>query len=126
MKIQEAAENYLEEVLMVSKKQGHVRQTDICAAMNYSRPTVSVALRELAGEGYLDIDEGGYITLTDKGHSIADRIYERHCVIARVLMAIGTSEDTAYKDACKIEHDISDESFENLKKHYDDIRIFIK
>lgn len=119
MKIQEAAENYLEEVLMVTKKQGHVRQTDICAAMNYSRPTVSVALRELAAAGYLDIDDGGYITLTDEGRRIADRIYERHCVLANILMAIGTDEDTAYKDACKIEHDISDESFNNLKEHYD-------
>jgi Mn-dependent DtxR family transcriptional regulator len=87
VKIQEAAENYLEEVLMVTKKQGHVRQTDICAAMNYSRPTVSVALRELAAAGYLDIDDGGYITLTDEGRRIADRIYERHCVLANILMA---------------------------------------
>ena len=119
MKIQEAAENYLEEVLMVSQRQGHVRQTDICTAMNYSRPTVSVALRELAAAGYLDIDDAGYITLTDSGQKIAGRIYERHCVLANVLMALGTDSDTAHKDACKIEHDISDASFNNIKEHYD-------
>lgn len=119
MKIQEAAENYLETVLMVSEKKGHVRQTDVCSAMNYSRPTVSVALRDLAAEGYLDIDEDGFITLTDAGQRIAGRIYERHCVLSKVLMALGTDEDTAYKDACKIEHDLSDESFSNIKAYYE-------
>ncbi len=118
MKIQEAAENYLETVLMVSEKKGHVRQTDVCSAMSYSRPTVSVALRELAAEGYLNIDEDGFITLTDAGHEIADRIYERHCVISKVLIALGTDEDTAYRDACKIEHDLSDDSFNNIKDYY--------
>jgi Mn-dependent DtxR family transcriptional regulator len=118
MKIQEAAENYLETVLMVSEKKGHVRQTDVCTAMNYSRPTVSVALRDLAAEGYLDIDEDGFITLTEAGHSIADRIYERHCVLSKVLMALGTDDDTAYHDACKIEHDLSEETFENIRDYY--------
>lgn len=118
MKIQEAAENYLETVLMVENKKGHVRQTDVCSAMNYSRPTVSVALRDLAAEGYLDIDEDGFITLTDSGRAVADRIYERHCVLSQVLMALGTDEETAYHDACKIEHDLSDETFDNIRAYY--------
>ena len=118
MKIQEAAENYLETVLMVAEKKGHVRQTDVCAAMSYSRPTVSVALRELAAAGYLDIDEDGFITLTGTGRAIASRIYERHCVLSQVLMALGTDEATAYHDACKIEDDLSDETFNNIKAYY--------
>ena len=120
MKIQEAAENYLETVLMVSEKKGHVRQTDVCSAMSYSRPTVSVALRDLAAEGYLNIDEDGFITLPEAGQKIAARIYERHCVLSKVLMALGTDEDTAYKDACKIEHDLSDQSFSNIKAYYEE------
>ena len=77
-----------------------------------------MALRELAAAGYLDIDEDGFITLTGTGRAIASRIYERHCVLSQVLMALGTDEATAYHDACKIEHDLSDETFNNIKAYY--------
>lgn len=117
--LSETTENYLEQVLMLSRKKPEVHQSDVCAAMNYSRPTVSVVLRDLAKDGYLSISESGGIALTESGHTIADPIYERHCVIARVLMAIGTDEDTAYADACKIEHDLSEQSFQNIKRYFE-------
>ena len=120
MVIQESAEDYLEKVLMLSKEKANVRQTDICDVTGYARPSVSVAIRKLASEGYLEISELGAITLTDKGHEIADRIYERHNVIASLLIAIGTDPDVAYEDACKVEHDFSEESFQNLKKYYEE------
>lgn len=118
MVIQESAEDYLEKVLMLSKKKANVRQTDICDATGYARPSVSVAIRKLASEGYLEISELGAITLTEKGHSIADKIYERHNVISQLLIALGTDPDVAMEDACKVEHDLSDESFGNIKKYY--------
>ena len=116
MVIQESAEDYLEKVLMLSKQKANVRQTDICDATGYARPSVSVAIRKLASEGYLEISELGAITLTDKGHEIADKIYERHTVISELLVALGTDPDVALEDACKIEHDLSEESFANIKK----------
>ena len=118
MVIQESAEDYLEKVLMLSKQKANVRQTDICDATGYARPSVSVAIRKLASEGYLEISELGAITLTDKGHEIADKIYERHTVISELLVALGTDPDVAMEDACKIEHDLSDETFSNIKKYY--------
>lgn len=118
MNIHEAGENYLEQVLMISLRKSNVRQSDVCSALGYSRPTVSVTLRELAQAGYLDIDEAGNITLTEAGRAVAEPIYERHCVIAEFLMSLGTCEETAYSDACKIEHDISEESYRNIKKYY--------
>jgi len=102
---------------MLSKKKANVRQTDICDVTGYARPSVSVAIRKLAQEGYLEISELGAITLTDKGHEIADKIYERHNVLAKMLMAFGVSEDVAYEDACKIEHDLTDETFNCIKKY---------
>ena len=103
---------------MLSKQKANVRQTDICDATGYARPSVSVAIRKLASEGYLEISELGAITLTDKGHEIADKIYERHTVISELLVALGTDPDVAMEDACKIEHDLSDETFSNIKKYY--------
>lgn len=120
MVIQESAEDYLEKVLMLSKEKANVRQTDICDVTGYARPSVSVAIRKLASEGYLEISELGAITLTEKGHEIADKIYERHNVIAKLLIALGTDSEVAYEDACKIEHDLSDESFANIKKYYNE------
>ena len=117
MVIQESAEDYLEKVLMLSKQKANVRQTDICDATGYARPSVSVAIRKLASEGYLEISELGAITLTDKGHEIADKIYERHTVISELLVAL----DEDFVDLlhiCKIEHDLSEESFANIKKYY--------
>jgi len=115
----ETLENYLENIHMLALSMDKVRQRDVCAAMGYSRPTVSVTLRNLRDQGYLDITEEGTITLTEQGREIAERIYERHCVIADMFIHMGVDRDMAYEDACKIEHDLSEETFQKLKEHYE-------
>lgn len=116
VKIGESAEMYLETILILSK-QGDVRAIDIVRAMNFSRPTVSIAIHNLEKEKYINISDTGNITLAPSGLEIAERIYERHTVLTKVLMKLGVSEKTASEDACKIEHDISAESFDCIKKH---------
>ena len=118
MKMQESAENYLEAVLMISQRQETVRAADLCRHLGFSRPTVSQAVRELHGDGYLDVDEKNHITLTPKGMAIARSILERHEVIAEIFMSLGVSRDTAYEDACRVEHYISEETFSCMKKHW--------
>lgn len=118
MKILEAGENYLEIILIEKAKLGQVRSIDICNAMNYSKPTISVMMKQLRENGYIEMDSHGYISLTAKGNEIAEKIYERHIILAGALMALGVDEETAYNDACKIEHDISDKSFELIKNYY--------
>ncbi|SFJ02022.1 iron (metal) dependent repressor, DtxR family [Treponema bryantii] len=115
MKIRESAEMYLETILVLSKK-GDVRSIDIARAMNFSRPSVSVTVHNLEKEHYIKISEGGNITLEPAGLEIAERIYERHTVLTELLVSIGVSEETAADDACKIEHDISVETFDCIKK----------
>lgn len=115
MTIRESAEMYLETILVLSKK-GEVRSIDIARAMNFSRPSVSVTVHNLAKENYIKISENGTITLEPAGREIAERIYERHTVITDLLISIGVSEKTAEDDACKIEHDISIETFDCIKK----------
>lgn len=121
MKILEAAENYLEIILIELQKRGRVRSIDICNALNYSKPTISVMMKQLRENGYIEMDQNGFITLTDKGGEIAQKIYERHELLAKILISIGVDRDTAYHDACKIEHDISQTSFEALKAHFDTV-----
>ena len=116
MKIGESAEMYLETILILSK-QGDVRSIDIVRAMNFSRPTVSIAIHNLEKENYIKISSTGNITLEPSGLEIAERIYERRTVLTKVLMQLGVSEKTASEDACKIEHVISAESFDCIKKH---------
>lgn len=118
MKIQESAENYLETILIQQNNLGHIRSIDICNALGFSKPTVSVVMKNFREEGYVLVDENGYITLTEKGRAIAEKMYERHEIIAQFLMSLGVDKETAYKDSCKIEHDISDLSFECMKKYY--------
>lgn len=115
MKIQESAENYLETILMEQQHREHVRAIDVCNALGFSKPTVSVAMKNFRQEGYVAVDESGYITLTEKGAAIAGKIYERHLLLTKMLMAMGVSEETARKDACKIEHDLSEETFSCMK-----------
>ena len=115
MKIMESAQNYLETIYMLQKKNGSVRSIDIAHELSYSKPSVSVAMKNFREAGYITVDENGEIKLTEKGEKIAISMYERHTLIAKALMAIGVSEETAYKDSCKIEHHISDESFEKIK-----------
>ncbi len=116
MKIKESAENYLETILMLTNNKKYVRSIDIANELGFSKASVSVAMKSFREEGYIVIEGDGGISLTEKGLLIAERVCERHNVIAGALMAIGVSEETAYIDSCKIEHDISEESFEKIKK----------
>ena len=117
MIIKESAENYLEAILMIKKKKGYVRSIDIANLLNFTKPSVSVAMKAFREEKYITVDGDGNINLTDKGMKIAAKVYERHEIIAMALMALGVEETTAYEDSCKIEHDISDQTFLKLKQH---------
>ena len=117
MHTNESAENYLEAILMLQKKHGYVRSIDVANHLGFSKPSVSVAMKSFRTEGYVEVSEDGSITLTPKGLEIAEKIYERHQIIAKVLIALGVDEETAYADSCKIEHDISNQSFEKIKEH---------
>ena len=116
MQIRESAEMYLETILVLSKK-GSVRSIDIAKEMNFSRPSVSVTVHNLENENYIKIDQNGAITLEPKGLEIAERIYERHTVLTEILKNLGVSEETASNDACKMEHVISEETFDCIKKY---------
>ena len=117
MKIQESAENYLETILILSKRKGAVRSIDIANELGFTKPSVSVAMKNLRENGYAKTDEDGTITLTDKGRKIAETIYERHTFLSDWLAALGVEASTAAEDACRIEHVISAESFEAIKRH---------
>lgn len=118
MIIQEAAEMYLETILALSKELDSVRSIDIVNRMGYSKPTVSVMMKDFRENGYIYMDSKGYITLSPKGLEIAESIYERHNVIARILIDLGVDKKTAYEDSCKIEHHLSDQSFQCIKEHF--------
>ena len=118
MTIQESAEDCLEAILHLSGTREHVRSIDVVHHLNLSNPSVSVYLKNLKNNGYLNMDEKGYLTLTDTGMAIAKKIYERHQVLAKIFMRLGVDEETAYEDACKTEHDLSDKTFEALKNHF--------
>lgn len=117
MKIQESAENYLEAILMIKNEKGQVRSIDIVNELNFSKPSVSVAMKQLEENGYIERDTAGYISLLPPGLKIANSIYERHDTLTKILMYLGVSEKTAKEDACRIEHHISEETFEVLKNH---------
>ena len=116
MNIHESAEDYLESIYMQSLKRGYVRSIDVANHLKYSKPSVSVAMKQLEENGYIHRDEDRFIHLTDKGMEIALRMYERHQTLAACLMKMGVSEENAFKDACKIEHDLSDESFDRIRE----------
>lgn len=116
MKIQESAENYLETILMLSESKPAVRSIDIAVEMDFTKPSVSVAMKKLRENGYILVDSDGFITLTDAGKEIAERTYERHKFLSEFLVQIGVDEETASNDACRIEHVISAKSFEKLKE----------
>ncbi|MDR1700236.1 MAG: metal-dependent transcriptional regulator [Lachnoclostridium sp.] len=121
MKIHESAENYLETILILSKKNDSVRSIDVATALGYSKPSVSVAMRNLRSHEYIETDESGYITLTQSGRKIAESMYERHTLISDWLIYLGVDKNTSLEDACKIEHVISEESFLAIKKHINSI-----
>lgn len=116
-KSEESVQDYLETILILSKQNPVVRSIDIANELSYSKPSVSVAMKNLRTREYITVSEEGHIELTDEGRAIAEAVYERHTLIHDWLVALGVSSEVAAEDACKIEHDISAESFEAIKKH---------
>lgn len=117
MNIQESGEMYLEAIYVLNKKSGNVRSIDVCDYLGYSKPSVSRAMSLLKNGGYVIMDADGFLTLTDAGLEIAEKIYQRHTMLTELLIKLGVSPETAADDACKIEHHISDESFNAIKKY---------
>ena len=117
MRIHESGEMYLETIHVLQQQRGQVRSVDISEYMGYSKPSVSRAMGLLRNGGYIQVDKDGFITLTDSGREIAQKIYERHTVLTQLLIRLGVSPETAAADACKMEHALSDESFDAIKNH---------
>ena len=118
MVIQESAENYLETILALTKEKGAVRSIDVANSLGFSKPSVSVAMKQFRENGLVVVDGDGLISLTESGLAIAERIYERHLILADCLMMLGVTQQTAFADACKLEHAMSEETFAALKTHY--------
>lgn len=118
MNLQESGEMYLETIYILTKKMGNVRSIDVCEYMGYSKPSISRAMSILKNAGYITVDKNGYLTLTESGIQIAEKTYERHNVLKNLFIKMGVSEQIASDDACKIEHVISDEVFDAIKKHF--------
>ena len=117
MNLQESGEMYLETILILTDQNPHVRSIDVCEYMGFSKPSVSRAIGLLKNGGYVNVDRDGYITLTEPGREVATKVYDRHRVLSEMLIRLGVSPEVAVQDACKIEHHISDETFEAIKKH---------
>lgn len=115
--MQESGEMYLETILNLSEEKPYVRSIDVAEAMNFSKPSVSRAMSKLKADNHITIDKNGSISLTESGRKIATKIYERHTVLSEVLMSLGVDEETATADACRMEHVISDKTFDIIKKH---------
>lgn len=122
MKRQESIEDYLETILVLTNRLGIVRSIDIVNDMGFTKPSVSVAMKNLREKDLIIMDSNGYITLTAEGQRIAECVYERHTVLTEALVAIGVPEEIAKEDACRIEHDIRPETFEKIKKHIEKYR----
>lgn len=119
MKIQQSAENYLETIFMLSQKNGSVRSIDIATELGFSKPSVSIAMKNLRENGYIDVMGDGSIVLLEPGREIAENLYMRHTVLTQALISLGVSKEVATEDACKIEHILSEESFSAIKRHMD-------
>lgn len=117
MNLQESGEMYLETIYILSEKNANVRSIDVCEHMGFSKPSVSRAISLLRGGGYVNMDKDGYLTLTELGREVAEKMYTRHRLLCDMLVSLGVSENTASEDACRIEHHISDESFEAIRKY---------
>ena len=117
MKIQESAENYLETILILRQRIGDVRSVDIANELGYSKPSISIAMRNLRENNYINVDKNGFITLLPPGQEIAERMYERHTFLTHCLSSLGVAPEIAAEDACRIEHVISAESFEAIKAY---------
>lgn len=114
----ESLEDYLETILLLQKRTGMVRSIDIANEMNFSKPSVSVAMKNLRNKAYITIADNGYITLTESGRQRAESVFERHTILSDFLVSIGVTRETALEDACRVEHDLSEESFEAIKRFY--------
>ncbi len=119
MEIHESAEDYLETILILEERNPYVRSIDIVNEMGFSKPSVSIAMKKLRENGYIEMDVNGYITFLPKGRVIAERIYSRHKLLRKILIAIGVSEETAADEACRIEHVIDDDTFNKLNDYYE-------
>ena len=117
MKIQESAENYLETILILSHSNPFVRSIDVVNEMGFSKPSVSIAMKKLRENGYISMNDRGFITLEEPGRIIAERIYERHVVLSKLLESLGVDPEVAVEDACRMEHVISQETFDRIKDH---------
>lgn len=117
MEIHESAEDYLEMILMLKERYGVVRSIDIANEMQYTKPSISIAMKKLRENGYIEMDKDGHITLTPAGYEIASNIYTRHKLLTQYFIALGVNEKTAAADACKIEHDLSEETFQKIREH---------
>ena len=116
MTLQESGEMYLETIFILTNQNSRVRSIDVCEYMGFSKPSVSRAIGLLKNGGYVDVDSDGYLSLTDEGFTVAKKMFDRHRLLTKFLVSLGVSEDIAQNDACKIEHHISDESFNAIKK----------
>ena len=117
MNLQESGQMYLETIYILTSQRNDVRSIDVCEYMGYSKPSVSRAVNLLKNGGFLKVDEDGYLSLTEEGREVAEKMYERHEVLTAFLVSLGVDAETAAEDACKVEHVISDASFEAIKKH---------
>lgn len=117
MEIHESSEDYLETILILEERTGQVRSIDIATEMNYSKPSISVAMKKLRENGYIEVDRDGFITLTDSGYEIASSIYDRHKLLTKFFISLGVDAEVAAVDACKIEHDLSEETFQKIREH---------
>lgn len=121
MRIHKSAEDYLEMILMLSQQKGYARSVDIAAGLSVSKPSVSVAMKQLREGGYITMDKDSFISLTPSGLEIAERIYDRHKVLTRMLKLLGVDDETAEADACKVEHDISVATFEAIRRRLEQL-----
>jgi DtxR family Mn-dependent transcriptional regulator len=119
MKIRKSAEDYLETMLILKERHGYIRSTDIAEELGVKKPSVTYATKRLKESGHITMDEDNYITLTKTGMAIAESIYERHKLLTHLFMGLGVSAETARQDACKIEHDLSKETFEAIRQHFE-------
>ncbi len=122
LNIYQSSEDYLETILVLKNRLGAVRSIDIAGELGYSKPSVSVAMKKLRESGYISVDENGFITLLEPGLIIAKKVSQRHETLAEFLIAIGVEEETARADACKIEHDLSDETFLKILQHFEKMK----
>jgi len=118
MKIQESAENYLETILILRERQGNVRSIDIASEMGFSKASISVAMKNFRENGLITVDDVGHIRLTEKGEAIAERTYERHRTLQSMLRYLGVSEENAHDDACRMEHILSEESYQKIREYF--------